>query len=32
MKISKTKHYPYNEIEISEIEFIKIDDRHYGDG
>lgn len=24
--------YPYNMIEIEEIEFIKIDDSHYGEG
>ena len=24
--------YPYNAIEIIEIEFLKIDDKHYGDG
>ena len=24
--------YPYNQIEIEEIEFITIDDKHYGDG
>ena len=24
--------YPYNEIEITEMEFIEIDDQHYGDG
>ncbi len=24
--------YPYNLIEITEIEFIKIDDKHYGEG
>ena len=24
--------YPYNMIEIQEIEFIKIDDSHYGEG
>ena len=24
--------YPYNTIEITELEFLKIDDKHYGDG
>lgn len=24
--------YPYNKIEITEIEFINIDDKHYGEG
>lgn len=24
--------YPYNKIEITDIEFLKIDDKHYGDG
>ena len=24
--------YPYNVIEITEIEFLEIDDKHYGDG
>lgn len=24
--------YPYNSLEITSIEFIKIDDRHYGEG
>ena len=24
--------YPYNIIEITDIEFLKIDDKHYGDG
>ena len=24
--------YPYNNIEITEIEFLKIDDKHYGEG
>lgn len=24
--------YPYNMIEITELEFLKIDDKHYGDG
>ena len=24
--------YPYNSIEITEIEFLQIDDKHYGDG
>ncbi len=24
--------YPYNQIEITDIEFVEIDDKHYGDG
>ncbi len=24
--------YPYNQVEITDIEFLKIDDKHYGDG
>lgn len=24
--------YPYNIVEITELEFLKIDDKHYGDG
>lgn len=24
--------YPYNVVEIKELEFLKIDDKHYGDG
>lgn len=24
--------YPYNQIEITDIEFLEIDDKHYGDG
>ena len=24
--------YPYNLVEITEIEFVEIDDSHYGDG
>ena len=24
--------YPYNQIEITDIEFLKIDDKHYGEG
>ncbi len=24
--------YPYNKIEIDEIEFINLDDKHYGEG
>ena len=32
LRMKPIGNYPYNEIEIEEIEFVEIDDKHYGEG